>query len=92
MDTPAEETHRPGLGAAGGGPEGEEYWDAGWLHWVRGDPSLSGLGAELISHFGAMTGCLGGRGSRRVFLRASASGTKWSDSETQFETSLFSLN
>lgn len=86
VDAPTEVTHRTGLDAAAEGAEGEEYWVAGWLDGVRGGPSLSGSGAELISHFGGMTGCLGGRGSRRVFLRASGSGTKWlSDSmKTQY--------
>lgn len=80
VDAPADETDRTGLDAAVEGAEGE-YWVAGWLDGVRGS------GVELISHFGGMTDCLGGRGSRRVSLRASGSGTKWlSDSvETQYQ-------
>lgn len=80
VDAPAEEMDRTGLDAAAEGAEGEEYWVVGWLDGVRGS------GVELISHFGGMTDCLGGRGSRRVSRRASGSGTKWlSDSvKTQY--------
>lgn len=81
MDAPAEETDRTGLGAAAGA-EGVEYWVVGWLDGVLGGPLLPDSGVELISHFGGMTDCFGGRGSRRVSRRASGSGTKWlSDSE-----------
>lgn len=73
----AEEMDQTGLEAAAEGAEGEEYWVEGWLDGVRGAPSLPGSGVEVISHFGGMTECLGGRGSRRVSLRASGSGTKW---------------
>lgn len=72
VDAPAEEMDRTGLDDAA---EGAEYWVAGWLDGVRGGPSLTGSGVELISHFGGMTDCLGGRGSRRVSRRASRSGT-----------------
>lgn len=36
---------------------------------------LTGSGVEVMSHFGGMRDCLGGRGSRRVSRRAS--GSKW---------------
>lgn len=83
---PAEDTDRTGLDAIAEGAEGEEYWVAGWLDGVRGGPLQPGSGVELISHFGGITDCLGGRGSRRVSRRASGSGTKWlSDSvKTQY--------
>lgn len=71
MDAPTEDTDRTALDAAA---EGEEYWDAGWLEGVRGWV-LTGSGVEVISHFGGMRDCLGGRGSRRVSRRAS--GSKW---------------
>lgn len=41
---------------------------------VWGKASVPGSVVELINHLGAMTDCLGGRGSRRVSLRASGSG------------------
>lgn len=44
---------------------------------MRGGTLLPGSGVELISHFGGMTDCLGGRGSHKVSRRASGSGTKW---------------
>ncbi len=86
MDAPAEEMDRTGLDATAEGAEGEGYWAVGWLEGVRGEPLLPGSGVELINHFGGMTDCLGGRGSRRVSRRASGSGTKWlSDSmKTQY--------
>lgn len=77
MDTPVDETHRTGLDATVKVAEGDEYWVVGWLDGVRGGPSLSMSGAGLTSHFGGMTGCLGGRGSRSVFRSVSGSGTKW---------------
>lgn len=77
MDAPAEETERTGLGAAAGGAEGEQYWFVWWLDGVRGGPLLPGSGVDVISHFGGMTDCLGGRGSRKVSRKASTSGTKW---------------
>lgn len=73
VDVPAEETDRTGLEEA----EGEEYWVAWWLEGVRGGPLLPGSAGEVISHFGGMTDCLGGRGSRRVSRRDSGSGMKW---------------
>lgn len=86
MDAPAEDTDRTGFDVAAEGAEGEEYWVVEWLDGVRGRPLLPGSGVELMSHFGGMTECLGGRGSRRVSRRASGSGTKWlSDSvKTQY--------
>lgn len=36
---------------------------------------LTGSGVDVMSHFGGMRDCLGGRGSRRVSRRAS--GSKW---------------
>lgn len=79
MLAPVEDTDRTGLDVT---LEGEVYCVVGWLDGVRGGPSLPGSGVELISHFGGMTDCLGGRGSRRVSRRTSESGTKWlSDSK-----------
>lgn len=49
----------------------------GWLDGVRAGPSLPGSGVEVISHFGGMTVCLGGRGSCNVSRSASGPGTKW---------------
>lgn len=85
MDAPAAEMERTGFGATAEGAEGEQYWFVWWLDGVRGGPLLPGSGVDVISHFGGMTVCLGGRGSRRVSRKASGSGTKWlSDSmETQ---------
>lgn len=82
MDTPAEETGRTALDAAVEEAEGDGYCAAGWLDGARGGPSPPGSGVEVISHFGGITVCLGGIGSRRVSRRASGSGTKWlSDSK-----------
>lgn len=72
MDAPTEDTDRTALDAAAEAAEGEEY--AGWLEGVRGWV-LTGSGVEVMSHFGGMRDCLGGRGSRRVSRRAS--GSKW---------------
>lgn len=73
VDVPAEETDRTGLEVA----DGEEYWVVWWLEGVRGGPLLPGSAGEVISHFGGMMDCLGGRGSRRVSRRDSGSGMKW---------------
>lgn len=73
VEAPAEDTERTGFPAV----EGEEYWLAGWLDGVRGDDLPPGSGPDVMSHLGGMTVCLGGRGSRRVSLRDSGSGTKW---------------
>lgn len=74
----AEETVRAGLAAAAAAAaEGEGYWAVGWLDGVRGGPSVAGSEVEVINHFGGMTDCLGGRGSRKVSRNASRSGTKW---------------
>ncbi|TNN76270.1 hypothetical protein EYF80_013558 [Liparis tanakae] len=59
---------RTGFGATA---EGEQYWLAWWLDGGRGGPLLPGSGVDVISHFGGMTVCLGGRGSRRVSRKAS---------------------
>lgn len=70
------------MDAAAEGAEGEEYWVVGWLDGVRGEALPPGSGVEPMSHFGGITECFGGRGSRRVSRRASGSGAKWlSDSE-----------
>lgn len=81
MEAPAEDTERTGFPAAA---DGEEYWLPGWLEGVRGDDLAPESEADVISHLGGMMVCLGGRGSRRVSLRESGSGTKWlSDSVVQ---------
>lgn len=78
VEAPAEDTERTGF------PDGEENWLPGWLDGVRGDDLAPGSGPDVISHLGGMTVCLGGRGSRRVSLRESGSGTKWlSDSVSE---------
>lgn len=87
MDAPAEDTDRTGFPAPAEEAEGEEYWLLGWLDGVRGEDLLLASGAEVMSHFGGIMDCLGGRGSRRVSLRASGSGTKWlSDSVKERQT------
>lgn len=55
--------------------EEEEKEVAGLWTGVWGKTSMPGSVVELISHLGAMRDCLGGRGSRRVSLKASESGT-----------------
>lgn len=51
--------------------EEEEKEVAGLWMGVRGEPSMPGSGLELINHLGGIIDCLGGRGSRKVSLRAS---------------------
>lgn len=55
--------------------EEEEKAAAGLWTGVRGRLSPPGSGVEVISHFGGMVDCLGGRGSRSVSLRTSELGT-----------------
>lgn len=73
MDAPAEDTDRTALEAAAEVVGGVEvYWHAGWLEGVRGWV-FTGSAVEVMSHFGGMRDCLSGRGSCRVFRRASGS-------------------
>lgn len=80
---PAEETFRSGFPAVLTAEEEEELEEAeeeekpaaGLWTGVRGKLSTPGSGVEVISHFGGMTDCLGGRGSRSVSLRTSELGT-----------------
>lgn len=54
--------------------EEEENEVAGLWTGVWGKGSEPHSAVELMNHLGGMTACLGGRGSRRVSLRASGSG------------------
>lgn len=72
MDAPAEDTDRTALEAAAEVAGGEVYWDARWLEGVRGWV-FTGSAVEVMSHFGGIRDCLSGRGSCRVFRRASGS-------------------
>ena len=56
--------------------EAEEKEAGGLWTGVRGGPSAPGSGVEVISHFGGITDCFGGRGSRKVSRMVSESGTK----------------
>lgn len=78
---PAEDTFRSGFPAVLTAEEEEEELeeeeekaDAGLLAGVRGKLSAPGSAVEVISHFGGMTDCLGGRGSRSVSLKPSEFG------------------
>lgn len=84
MLAPAEETFRRGFPAVLTAEEEEEELEeaeeeekpaTGLWTGVRGKLSTPGSGAEVISHLGGMTDCLGGRGSRSVSLRSSELGT-----------------
>lgn len=77
MVVPTAEVFLVGLGAVLRDAETDGYWAELWFDGGRSGPSLPGSGVELINHFGGMTDCLGGRGSRRVSFSASGSGTKW---------------
>lgn len=78
---PAEDTFRSGFPAVLTAEEEdeleeeEEKADAGLWTGVRGKLSAPDSGVEVISHFGGMTDCLGGRGSRSVSLKTSELGT-----------------
>ncbi len=73
---PAEDTFRIGFPAmlTAEAAEEEEKAAAGLWTGVRGKLSAPGSGVEVISHFGGMTDCLGGRGSHNVSLRTSELG------------------
>lgn len=86
MLAPADDTALRGLPLPAAEEEEEEKAAGGLWTGVRGDPSAPGSGVEVISHFGGITDCFGGRGSRKVSRMASGSGTKWlSDSGTHNE-------
>lgn len=81
---PAEDTFRSGFPAVLTAEEEEEELEeaeeeekaaAGLWTGVRGKLSAPDSGVEVINHFGGMTDCLGGKGSRSVSLKISELGT-----------------